>query len=81
MCAWFSDLLDKNARFTKDTVLFSDISYVNGEVNKQNMRYWSQDNPHWISPTKQQGAAKVMVWYGMACGKHMSWNRLSLKVT
>jgi hypothetical protein len=24
VCAWFSDLLDKNARFTEDTVLFSD---------------------------------------------------------
>jgi transposase len=24
MCAWFSDLLDKNARFTEDCVLFSD---------------------------------------------------------
>jgi hypothetical protein len=24
MCTWFSDLLDKNARFTEDCVLFSD---------------------------------------------------------
>ena len=41
MCAWFSDRLDKNARFTEDCVLFSDEAnfYVNREVNKQNMRY------------------------------------------
>ena len=65
MCAWFSNCLDNNARFTEDCVLFSDEAnfYVN-EVNKQNMQYWSQDNPHQISLTKQ-GAVKVIVWCGL----------------
>ena len=36
--------------------------YVNGEVNRQNLRYWSNANPHWMSPTKMQGAGKLMVW-------------------
>jgi hypothetical protein len=35
--------------------------YVNGEVNRQNVRYWSDANPHWMNPSKMQGAGKVMV--------------------
>ena len=63
MCEWFSDKLDENINFTKDFVLFSDeaMFYVN-EVNKQNFRYWSQGNPHWMDSSKQQGSQKVMVW-------------------
>ena len=65
MCEWFSDKLDENINFTKDFLLFSDeaMFYVNGEVNRQNLRYWSQDNQHWIDPSKQQGSQKVMVWF------------------
>ncbi|CAI9718975.1 Hypothetical predicted protein [Octopus vulgaris] len=36
--------------------------YVNGEVNRQNLLYWSRGNPHWMDPSKQQGSKKVMVW-------------------
>ena len=39
--------------------------YVNGEVNRQNLLYWSQENPHWMDPSKQQGSQKVMVWSGL----------------
>ena len=66
MCAWFSNCLDNNARFTEDCVLFSAEAnfYVNEEVNKQNMRYWSQDNLHWISPyqTTRSGEDYGVVW-------------------
>jgi transposase len=49
------------------TILFSDEAnfYINGEVNKQNTRYWSSENPHWMEATKEQGCAKVMVWCGI----------------
>jgi len=67
MCEWFSNKLDENTRFTEDCVLFSDeaLFYVNGEVNRQNVRYWSQNNPHWVDLSKQQGAQKIMVWRGL----------------
>ncbi len=67
MCEWFSDKLDENINFTKDLLLFSDeaLFYVNGEVNRQNLRYWSPDNPHWMDPSKQQGCQKMMVWCGL----------------
>ena len=35
-------------------ILFSDEAkfYVNEEVNRQNLRYWSNGNPHWMSLMK-----------------------------
>ena len=67
MCEWFSNKLFVNGRFTEDLVLFSDeaMFYVNGEVNRHNVRYWSQVNPHVISPSKKQGCQKIMVWCGL----------------
>lgn len=67
MCEWFSNELHKNNRFTEDCVLFSDkaLFYVNGEVNRQNVRYWSQNDPHWGAHSKKQGAQRIMVWCGL----------------
>jgi hypothetical protein len=41
--------------------------YENGEINRQNTRYWSQQNPHWYTDSKEQGAMRLMV----RCG---TWN-------
>ncbi|CAI9720698.1 Hypothetical predicted protein [Octopus vulgaris] len=32
--------------------------YVNGEVNRQNLLYWSRGNPHWMDLAKQQDSKK-----------------------
>ena len=34
-------------------------------VNKQKIRYWAQENPHWYAEKKEQGAARLMVWLGV----------------
>jgi hypothetical protein len=39
--------------------------FVNGEVNKQNHRYWSDTNPNWRHDCKGMGEVKVMVWCGI----------------
>jgi transposase len=67
MCNWFLNEITNNANFSKDSVMFSDeaIFHVNGQVNKQNKRFWSQTNPHFVLPTAQQGTPKVMVWCGL----------------
>jgi hypothetical protein len=56
-----------NTTASQKTVLFSDeaLFYVNGEVNRQNVRYWSQNNLRWMDPSKQQGAERIMVWCGL----------------
>ena len=43
MYEWFSTKLNENICFTEDCVLFSDEALFNenGEVNRQNVRYWS----------------------------------------
>jgi hypothetical protein len=67
MCEWLSNRLDKYDRFTEDCVLFSDeaLFYVNGDVNRLNVRYWSQNNPRWMDPSEQQGAERIMVRCGL----------------
>jgi hypothetical protein len=34
---------------------------VNGEVNRQNLRYWLKDSPHWFFRSKQQTAERIMM--------------------
>ncbi|XP_056409683.1 uncharacterized protein LOC130331736 [Hyla sarda] len=64
--AWAKQKLEQYLQFTQK-ILFSDEGnfYVNGEVNKQNHRYWSDTNPHWIDPSKTVGTQKLMVWCGI----------------
>uniref|UniRef100_A0AAX7TH63 Uncharacterized protein n=1 Tax=Astatotilapia calliptera TaxID=8154 RepID=A0AAX7TH63_ASTCA len=63
---WTKQKLEQDPQFTQK-ILFSDEAnfYVNGEVNKQNQRYWSDTNPHWMDPSKTVGRTKVMVWCGI----------------
>lgn len=38
--------------------------YANGEVNNQNFRLWSDDNPHWFAE-RNLHPIKVTVWIGI----------------
>lgn len=70
MCQWFIEQIAEDNDFLLK-VLFSDEAnfYVNGEVNKQNLRYGSPENTIWFSGDKQQGAQRVMVWCGICNGQ------------
>jgi len=65
-CEWAIDQMDRDPTFSAG-ILFTDEAnfYMNGEVNRQNLRYWSDVNPHWTSPSRMQGAQKLMVWCGI----------------
>lgn len=67
MSTWFKNRLDKDPDMVHRKVLFSDEAnfYLNGEVNKQNCRYYARENPHWMQPTKEHSSAKLMVWCGL----------------
>jgi len=65
-CQWAVEMCDSNPNFSKE-ILFSDeaIFYLNGHVNRQNTRFWSDNNPYWSSDSKAQGDPRVMVWCGI----------------
>lgn len=49
-------------------IIFSDEAtfFLNGSVNRHNMSYWSDTNPHWIMDTRStQWPQKIMVWAGI----------------
>jgi len=69
-CEWAVAQLQEDPDFhTK--ILFTDEAnfYVHGEVNKQNLRYWSPNNPQWTDPCKLVGRGKLLVWCGLWCSK------------
>src|SRR5437588_198499 len=55
-----------------EDVLFSDESTftLNGHVNRQNCRYRSNENPHWMREEHTQYPEKVNVWAGIV-GNHI----------
>lgn len=54
-----------------NNIIFSDEAtfQLNGQVNRQNSRYWSDDNPHWMRDTHTQHPQKVNVWAGIFNGR------------
>ncbi|KAG5892168.1 hypothetical protein JTB14_026406 [Gonioctena quinquepunctata] len=65
-CEIMQDLCNRNPRFIKQ-IMFSDEATfcLNGSVNRQNCRYWSRDNPHWMMDGHTQYPQKVNVWAGI----------------
>lgn len=65
-CEEMMALIDGNDLSTEN-ILFSDESTftLNGEVNRQNCRYWAEENPHWMREGHTQWPQKVNVWAGI----------------
>lgn len=65
-CEVMQDLCNQNPRFIRQ-ILFSDEATfcLNGKVNRQNCRYWSTANPHWMTEAHTQYPQKVNVWAGI----------------
>jgi hypothetical protein len=59
-CQDMMDRANENEYFIR-SICFSDEAtcFLNGEVNRQTFRYWSQENPHWMEGIKAQGLDKV----------------------
>lgn len=66
MCLWLRNEILMDPDFLR-TILWSDEATftTNGVVNRQNFRLWADENPHWHTGTRNQGAQKVNVWIGM----------------
>ncbi|KYN19914.1 hypothetical protein ALC57_07683 [Trachymyrmex cornetzi] len=52
-------------------ICFSDEAtfQLSGEVNRHNMRYWSDENPHWMKDIHTQHPLKINVWAGILCNQ------------
>jgi hypothetical protein len=50
-----------------ENICFTDEStfFLNGHFNHQNIRYYSDSNPHWMLDDRCQNSAKVNVWAGI----------------
>lgn len=38
---------------------------LNGSANQHNLRYWTDENPHWMRDCHKQYPQKINVWAGM----------------
>ncbi|KAJ8949131.1 hypothetical protein NQ318_012879 [Aromia moschata] len=58
-CEYMMDHNNQNNGFIAN-ILFSDEAtfFLNGHVNRQNTRYWSQENPHWMQEYHTQHPQK-----------------------
>jgi hypothetical protein len=64
------------ARFDSNNQFFTWICFsdeatfqLNGSVNQHNMRYWADQNPHWMRDCYTQYLEKVNVWAGILCNR------------
>ncbi|KAJ8962172.1 hypothetical protein NQ318_018129 [Aromia moschata] len=59
-CEYMMDHNNQNNGFIAN-ILFSDEAtfFLNGHVNRQNTRYWSQENPHWMQEYHTQHPQKL----------------------
>lgn len=65
---WALEQIEADEDFSKK-IIFSDEAHfcLNGYVNKQNMRYWEENNPRQVLE-KQLYPQKVTVWCGLWAG-------------
>lgn len=65
-CEWVQDKLLVDPQLAQH-IMFSDeaLFMLSGDVNRQNYRYWSDTNPHWMRGNRVQNSPRVMVWCGM----------------
>lgn len=68
--AWLMTSLDENPLIL-NSILWTDESKFtnNGVINKQNNRYWDDQNPHWTFETNNQTIWGTNVWCGLIGGK------------
>ena len=59
-CEWVCNHLDSSILFSDDAIF-----HLNGQVNRHNMRYWSEVNPNWNEEGHHQTNPKIMVWAGI----------------
>lgn len=65
-CEQMLQKIQQNAEFIS-MICFSDEATFNlhGTINRHNSRYWSNQNPHWMTENHTQHPQKLNVWAGI----------------
>ena len=65
-CSWIldNDIASNRIIFTDEKWFYRILPF-----NRQNVRYWSIENPHVYDASVKQGAEKVMAWAGIVNGR------------
>ncbi|XP_058796768.1 uncharacterized protein LOC131667396 [Phymastichus coffea] len=68
-CQWALQMIQNDPIFF-NYVLFSDEAKFqsDGELNRHNCHYWSNENPHWHRTVNHQRRWSLMVWCGIING-------------
>lgn len=63
----FCEFIQARGNDFVNNIVFTDeaVFQLNGNVNRQNFRYWNSENPHWMRDKKSQYLQKVNVWTGI----------------
>ncbi|KAJ8955708.1 hypothetical protein NQ318_008580 [Aromia moschata] len=79
-CEYMMDHNNQNNGFIAN-ILFSDEAtfFLNGHVNRQNTRYWSQENPHWMQEYHTQHPQKIFLSHKERNGEAVKFGRMSKK--
>lgn len=65
-CGVMMDICANNPQFNFKICFSDEATFcLNGTVNRQNCRYWSVNNPHWMRDCHTQHPQKVNVWCGI----------------
>lgn len=66
-CLWLQGMyLVENPNFFKNILYTDEATFTtNGIVSSQNIRMWSEDNPHWTIECKRQYSSKINVFCGI----------------
>lgn len=65
-CEILMDICNRDNNFVRNMVFSDEATFcLNGTVNRQNCRYWSQTNPHWVQEGHTQHPLKLNVWAGI----------------
>lgn len=65
-CQILMNMCNDNPLQVKNIIFSDEATFtLNGEVNRQNCRYWAKENPRWMREQHTQYPQKVNVWAGI----------------
>ena len=70
-CNWIGRKMRTDVSFSSHVLFFDEVNFANtGNVNRNNMHYWANENPWWIRTLPFQNWWSVNCWCGIV-GNHV----------